>query len=110
MIKRGQIYYVNLDPTMGREQQGLRPVMVVSHDSFNRFMPAVVLPITSGGDFARTKGFAVPLTGSGLATTGVVRCDQPRTIDLSARQATLKEQAPEHIVDEVLAKLLTLFY
>lgn len=107
MIKRGQIYFVNLNPTVGREQQGLRTVMVVSHDAFNRHMPPVVLPITSGGDYARTKGFSVPLTGSGLETTGVIGCDQPRTVDLLARKAQLKEQAPSYIVNEVLAKLAT---
>jgi mRNA-degrading endonuclease toxin of MazEF toxin-antitoxin module len=69
----------------------------------------VVLPITSGGNFARTAGFAVPLTGAGTRTTGVVRCDQPRALDLGARKGKKLESVPDAIVDEVLAKLTPIF-
>lgn len=41
MISRGQIYFVSLDPTQGREQTGRRPVLVVSADAINR-QPLVV--------------------------------------------------------------------
>jgi len=69
----------------------------------------VVLPITSGGNFARTAGFAVPLMGAGTKTTGVVRCDQPRTLDLGARHGRKLESVPPMIIEEVLAKLATIF-
>lgn len=106
----GDIYLVSLDPTSGHEQQGTRPVLVVSPSAFNRLTKApVVLPITSGGGFARTAGFAVSLMGAGTATIGVVRCDQPRVLDLAARNGRRLESAPEAIVDEVLAKLAPLF-
>jgi len=68
-----------------------------------------VLPITSGGDFARTKGFAVSLSGAGTETTGVIRCDQPRALDLSARHARKLESVPDPIMNEVLAKLIPIF-
>ena len=67
----------------------------------------VILPITHGGEFARRLGFAVPLTG--IKTTGVVRCDQPRVIDLTARHGRKVDTLPETIMDEVLAKVATLF-
>ncbi|HYA07582.1 MAG TPA: type II toxin-antitoxin system PemK/MazF family toxin [Xanthobacteraceae bacterium] len=109
-MERGDIYLVSLDPVMGREQQGKRPVLVVSPGNFNRVTGApVVLPITTGGNFARTAGFAVSLMGAGTSTTGVVRCDQPRAVDLRARGAKRLETAPEHIVDEVLSKVGPLF-
>jgi len=109
-LKRGEIYLVSLDPTSGREQQGTRPVLVVSQAPFNRVTRIpIVLPITSGGDFARTKGFAVSLSGAGTETTGVVRCDQPRALDLSARHARKLESVPDPIMDEVLAKLIPIF-
>ena len=109
-MKRGEIWLVSLDPTAGHEQQGRRPVLVVSPDSFNAITGApVVVPITSGGAFARTRGFAVSLEAAGTRTTGVVRCDQPRTMDLAARHARLLETVPAQIVDEVLAKLATIF-
>jgi mRNA interferase ChpB len=108
-MERGDIYLVSLDPTQGHEQQGRRPVLVVSPAAFNRVTKVpVVLPITSGGNFARTAGFAVSLVGSGTQTTGVIRCDQPRALDLQARDARKLESVPAMIVDEVLAKLATI--
>ncbi|WP_454854033.1 type II toxin-antitoxin system PemK/MazF family toxin [Rhizobium binxianense] len=107
-MKRGDVYMVDLEPTQGREQRGHRPVVVVSPDEFNRAtgLP-VILPITNGGDFARRIGFAVPLTGT--KTTGVVRCDQPRVLDLNVRNGRRVESLPPEIMDEVLAKAATIF-
>lgn len=109
-MERGDIYLVSLDPTQGHEQQGRRPVLVVSPGPFNRLTKVpVVLPITTGGNFARTAGFAVSLAGAGTRTTGVVRCDQPRALDLDARRARRLEAAPDAVVEEVLARLAPLF-
>jgi len=66
-------------------------------------------PITSGGSFARTAGFAVPLTGAGTKTMGVVRCDQPRALDLGARGGKKLESIPDAVMDEVLAKISPIF-
>lgn len=107
-MKRGDIYLVSLDPTSGHEQNGSRPVLIVSPEEFNEATKLpVVLPITNGGDFARRLGFAVAV--SGIKTSGVVRCDQPRVIDLVARQARKVDELPAPIMDEVLAKVITLF-
>lgn len=109
-MERGDIYLVSLDPTSGREQQGTRPVLVVSPTNFNRLTKTpIVLPITSGGNFARTAGFAVSLMGAGTNTTGIVRCDQPRALDLASRNARKLEGVPDTIMDEVLAKVAPLF-
>jgi mRNA-degrading endonuclease toxin of MazEF toxin-antitoxin module len=109
-MKRGEIWLVGLDPSEGHEQKGRRPVLIVSPEAFNRVTKVpVVLPITSGGSFARTAGFAVPLTDAGTRTTGVVRCDQPRALDLHARGARKLEDIPAVIMDEVLAKLTPIF-
>jgi len=104
----GDIYLVSLDPTAGHEQSGSRPVLVVSPAEFNEATKLpVILPITNGGEFARRLGFAVPVTG--IKTTGVVRCDQPRVIDLAARHARKVDTLPAPLMDEVLAKVATLF-
>jgi len=108
-MRRGEIWVVGLDPAEGHEQKGRRPVLVISPDAFNAVTKVpVVLPITSGGSFARTAGFAVSLTGAGTKTTGVIRCDQPRALDLSARYGRKLERAPDAIIDEVLAKVATI--
>lgn len=109
-MERGDIYLVSLDPASGHEQQGTRPVLVISPGAFNRVTKIpVVLPITSGGNFARSAGFAVSLMGAGTSTVGVVRCDQPRALDLGARRGRKLESVPGAIMDEVLAKLAPLF-
>jgi len=109
-MKRGEIWLVGLDPASGHEQKGRRPVLIVSPEVFNRITKLpVVLPIASGGNFARTAGFAVPLAGAQTKTTGVVRCDQPRTLDLAARGGRKLESIPDAILDEVLARIATLF-
>lgn len=107
-MKRGDIYLVSLDPTAGHEQSGSRPVLIVSPDEFNEATKLpVILPITSGGEFARRLGFAVPVAG--IKITGVVRCDQPRVIDLAARHGRKVDTLPAPLMDEVLAKVITLF-
>lgn len=107
-VKRGDIYLVSLDPASGHEQQGRRPVVIISATEFNEAtrLP-VVLPITSGEEFARRIGFAVPI--SGIRTTGVVRCDQPRVIDLHARGGKKVDALPPQILEDVLARTITLF-
>ncbi len=108
-MQRGDIWLVSLDPTAGHEQRGTRPVLIVSPAPFNRLTRTpVVLPITSGGNFARRAGFAVSLTGAGTRTFGAIRCDQPRALDLAARNGKRLESVPDYIADEVLARLATI--
>lgn len=109
-MKRGEIYLVTLNPTAGHEQQGTRPVLIVSPDRFNVVTEVpVVVPITSGGAFARSRGFTVSLSGAGTKTTGVIRCDQVRSLDLAAWHGRCLENVPGAILDDVLAKLSVLF-
>lgn len=107
-MKRGDIYLVSLDPAQGHEQHGKRPVLIISPAEFNEATKLpVVLPITNGGEFARRIGFAVPI--SGIETTGVIRCDQPRVLDLHERHGKKVDTLPPEILDEVLAKLAPIF-
>jgi mRNA-degrading endonuclease toxin of MazEF toxin-antitoxin module len=109
-MKRVEVWLVNLDPTAGHEQKGRRPVLIVSPDAFNQVTRVpVVVPITAGGSFARTAGFAVPLAGAGTKTTGVVRCDQPRALDLGARGGKKLEDVPGPVMDDALARLAPIF-
>jgi mRNA-degrading endonuclease toxin of MazEF toxin-antitoxin module len=109
-MKRGEIWLVSLDPASGHEQKGRRPVLIVSPEAFNRITRIpVVLPITSGGNFARTAGFAVPLIDAGTLTMGLVRCDQPRALDLAARGGRKLENIPDAVMNEVLARITPIF-
>jgi mRNA interferase MazF len=50
VVKRGEVYWVNLDPTVGSEIQKTRPCLIVSPDDMNAALPhALIAPLTSGG-------------------------------------------------------------
>ena len=109
-LRRGAIYLVSLDPVAEHEQQGRRPVLIVSPDEFNQLNGTpLVVPITPGGAFARDAGFAVSLAGAGTRTTGVVLCNQIRALDVRARLGQELEMVPEEILQEVLARLSAFF-
>lgn len=106
-MNRGDIYLVSLDPTLGREQRGSRPVLIISPTAFNLATKLpIVLPITNGGNFARRLGFAVPI--SGIQTTGIIRCDQPRVLDIAERGGRKVDQLPAAILAAVMARLATI--
>ena len=106
--KRGDIWQVDLNPTAGKEQQGVRPVFVVSEEDFNRSGLTLICPITQGGNQARFAGFAVTLMGAGTSTQGMVMSNQVRTIDVAALRGKLIERAPDFVTSDVLAKLQTI--
>ncbi|MBI2016906.1 MAG: type II toxin-antitoxin system PemK/MazF family toxin [Candidatus Rokubacteria bacterium] len=84
MISRGQIYFVSLDPTKGREQAGRRPVLVVSADAINR-QPLVVTVVvgTDARNVPRDYPTNVRVTRkeSGLPMETVFLCFQIRSLD-----------------------------
>ncbi|MFF7108671.1 type II toxin-antitoxin system ChpB family toxin [Pseudomonas sichuanensis] len=107
---RGDIVRINLDPTIGREQQGAAcPALVLTPAMFNTSGLAVIVPISQGGDFSRHAGFAVTLSGAGTQTQGVMLCNQLRTVDLEARGARRIESVPEAVILDALARVQTLF-
>lgn len=106
--RRGDIIRLDFDPSAGHEQQGTRPALVLSPEAFNRYGMALACPVTRGGAFARGLAWTVPLAGAGLATDGVVLCNQMRTVDWHARRAQFIEAVPADLVADVLARVATL--
>ena len=105
-MRRGEVCLVSLDPAAGYEQRATRPVVIVSPAPFNALTGTpVVLPVTTGGSFARRRGFTVSLDDAGTRTRGVIRCDQPRVLDLAARNGKRLEAVPKAVMEEVLARL-----
>ena len=105
-MKRGEIYYANLDPVMGSEQGGVRPVLIIQNDIGNRHSPTVIAAaITSRQDKNRLPThIGVRADRCGLAKDSIVLTEQIRTLD----KRRLREQAgrlpPEEMrrVDEAL--------
>ena len=105
--RRGDIIRLDFDPSAGHEQ-GTRPALVLSPEAFNRFGMALACPVTRGGAFARGQAWTVPLAGTGLATDGVVLCNQVRTVDWKARRVQFIEAVPAELIADVLARVATL--
>jgi mRNA interferase ChpB len=105
----GEIWFVNLNPAVGREQQGTRPVLVVSDNASNTLGLCVICPITQGGQQFRNSGFAVPLMGTKSEAQGVVMCNHPRAIDIATRQGRYAEKLGQDLLDEVYARMLPIF-
>ena len=84
MIKRGEIYFVDLNPVKGREQSGQRPVLVLSIDSINK-LPLVVTVVvgTKGENIPRNfpTNVRISAKASGLPMETVFLCFQIRSID-----------------------------
>ena len=84
-MKRGEIYYANLDPVIGSEQGGIRPVLIIQNDLGNRFSPTViVLPLTSrmGKANLPTHVPIMPPQG-GIRKPSLILCEQVRTLEKS---------------------------
>ena len=83
MFRRGEIYYADLDPVVGSEQGGVRPVLIIQNDLGNRYSPTViVLAITSRtGKTNLTTHVAVPAGESGLLKDSLVLAEQVRTLE-----------------------------
>jgi len=83
MIARGELYIADLDPVVGSEQGGLRPVLVIQNDMGNRYSPTViVLAITSQLQKARLPTHVLlSASGHGLERDSVVLAEQVRTLD-----------------------------
>lgn len=99
--KRGDIVWTDFDPAAGHEQKGKRPALVLSPELFNKkILLALVAPITSR---VRGHAFEVPLQGKKVS--GVVLCQQVKTIDFVERGLLFAERAPDEVLTDVLAKV-----
>jgi len=103
-VKRGEIWLINLDPTVGSEVRKSRPCVIVSPPELNRYLRTVIVaPMTSKG-FAAP--FRVPLTHAG--TKGLIVLDQLRAVDkmrLAKRLGTVSGRT----LGAVLTKLQEVF-
>jgi mRNA interferase MazF len=88
MVKRGDVFWAELAPRSGSEQQGFRPVVIVSHDGFNRssnWRSIIVVPLTSSATQAGRGPTAIALDAGtgGLDRKSTAICHQVTTLDRS---------------------------
>ena len=99
MVKQGGIILIDFDPQVGHEQKGKRPALVISNDLFNKYSEmAIVCPITTTD---KNHPLHVRLNDK-TKTTGVILCDQIKTMDIKARNFKFLENIPDDILETVL--------
>lgn len=101
-IKRGEIFYAELNPVVGSEQGGTRPVLVIQNDIGNQYSPTTIIAaITSQISKAKLPTHVeVKARRSGLERDSVILTEQIRTIDKSR----LKEKVAV-LDDEVMLRV-----
>jgi len=102
---RGDFVWIDFLPTMGHEQSGKRPAIVLSPLAYHKTVGLMLCcPITS-----KEKGYPFEVKiPDGFHISGVVLSDQLRSLDWKSRNTSLIAKAPRELIDDVLAKLQTL--
>lgn len=102
---RGDLVWLNFDPTIGHEQSGHRPALIISPKSYNQKTGlALAFPVTS-----KVKGYAFEVVlPEGLPIRGVVLSDQIKSIDWVGRKAEFICTLSVQIYEEAIAKTQTL--
>lgn len=110
--QKGEIWHVNGDPVEGREFKGPHYYLVISQRELVAALgTAVCIPVTSGGNAARSAAVTVYLDGNSTdngTVTGVALCYQLRSLDLAARKASYSAKVEPHIMDEILTRVVDL--
>jgi mRNA interferase MazF len=97
--QQGDIIKLNLNPRLGHEQQGFRPVIVLGNNIVSQYTNVVIAAPLS------TTQRRLPLyrdLPSGLAATGTVLLDQLVTLDYKARSFQFVEKVPAHFLSQLL--------
>jgi mRNA interferase MazF len=99
--RRGEIYWVDLNPAAGSEQRGVRPAVIVQNDVGNEFSPTtIIVPLSS--KVSKTSYLVnVVLPDGLLPKPSVAKCGQMRTID----KARLREGPVARLDAESLARV-----
>jgi mRNA interferase MazF len=103
--RRGDVVWLSFDPQAGHEQAGRRPAFVVSPADYNeRTGLFLACPVTS-----KVKGYPFEVAlPDGLPVSGVILCDQIKSLDWRARLAQFAAAAPSSTASDVLSRILTL--
>lgn len=101
---RGDLVWVDLNPTKGREQAKVRPAIVVSPKNYNQKTNlALMCPVTSV-----QKGYPFEVAVKDKKVSGVVLADHVRSLDWKARNVKFIARAKSKVMQEVQTKLLLL--
>ncbi len=103
MIKRGDVYYANLDPVKGHETGKTRPVVVIQNDIGNMYSPTTIVAIVT--EYSEKKASypicVVVKKGKGLKKDSIVNLSQIRTIDKNRLKAPKITELSDNVMKKV---------
>ena len=106
IIKRGDIYYAELNPVIGSEQGGTRPVLIISNDTGNRHSPTVIVAAITSKKSKSDLPTHFYLNGiEELPANSIILLEQIRTIDKKRLREHLT-QLNECYMEEITTPLL----
>ncbi|MDP2181312.1 MAG: type II toxin-antitoxin system PemK/MazF family toxin [Actinomycetota bacterium] len=111
MAARGEIYWVDWNPSRGSEQSGNRPALVVQNDTGNELSPTTIVVSLTTREMRKRYPFHVPVPEGVLPKHGTIMCEQIMTIDQSrliGRRIALLDDSVMREVDEALKRSLGL--
>ena len=90
-VRRGEIWWADLNPIRGSEQAGVRPVLILQNDAINKFTSTVLaIPLTTNLRRAALPSCVlIPRGEGGLASDSVALCHQLRVLDTNRLQRKL---------------------
>ncbi len=107
-MKRGEIYRADLDPVVGSEQGGIRPVLIIQNDAGNLHSPTVIVAAITGRKKKPHMPVHVLITAeeSGLPMDSIVLTEQVRTLEKARLTRYLGRLSDETMarIDEALAR------
>jgi len=108
MLKRGDVYYADLDPVKGHETGKRRPVVVIQNDIGNMYSPTTIVAIiTEYSEKKASYPICVPIKkGNGLRKKSIVNLSQIRTIDKKRLKAPRTTKLPDTVMKKVDAAIM----
>ena len=110
MIKRGEVYYADLNPVVGSEQGGIRPIVVLQNDVGNKYSPTIIAAATTS-KLSKAKlptHIELPKETTLLPKNSLVLLEQIRTIDKSRIKEKIGELPPAVMAKIEQALLISL--
>ena len=105
MVKQGSIIKINFDPSVGSEQAGYRPAVVISNNFvISKTNIITICPITT----KQAKTALNVLLDDRTATQGVVLCAHNKAVDIKKRPHTIVEQLPQDKFEEVVNTVISM--
>lgn len=95
-IKRGQIYMADLNPVIGSEQGGIRPVVIIQNDVGNRYSPTIIVAAITG-QVKKKLPTHIKLNTTGLTKESTALLEQIRTLDKTRLLEKLGEVSVEEL-------------